>query len=444
MTIDTFPVRADDNPDSDERASAGSLRALDWLNVFLADVRDGVGPYLAIFLLASHNWNARDIGIAMSASTLAGVIAQTPAGYLVDRLRQKRLLVAIAAALIAVGCVAMVVKTTMTVIIIGQAAVGVAAAIIAPAVAGITLGLVGHKKLDRRIGRNESFNHAGNVAAAVLAGLLGHYVGREYIFYLVALMSAASIVSISFVKGNEIDHAVASGAANEKDDDRQDSQNEQSKASGLMSLVSDKRILFFALAIILFHFANAAMLPLVGQLLADGKDTGASLYMSACIIAAQLVMIPVAAWAGAATHTHGRKKIFLIAFLVLPVRGVLYTLTGNPYLLVAIQLLDGIAAGLFGVISILMIADLTRGTGRFNLAQGAIATATGIGASLSVIVTGFIVQRAGYNAGFLTLAAVAVVALVVFWFFVPETKNDRESDTKSPTKRSMTSQPATT
>ncbi len=398
-----------------------SLRALDFLNIFLADVRDGVGPYLAIYLQASHSWNPANIGLAMSAMGIATVVAQTPAGAIIDRLRHKRLAIMFAAVLVAVGCVAMVKSTTLSVVIAAQALIGVAAAIFPPAIAAITLGIVGHKRLDRRVGRNESFNHAGNVAAAALAGIIGHYIAREGIFYLVAVMAIASIIAVWQIRDRDIDPDLASGKIKQDIEDIDDiSANQSPQNSKINELFRDRRILYFVLSAVLFHFANAAMLPLVGQKLADGKATGASLYMSACIIVAQLVMIPVSIWAGRMAHS-GRKPIFLLAFAVLPIRGLLYTFSANPYFLVAVQLLDGIGAGIFGVVSVLIIADLTKGTGHFNLTLGAVATAVGIGASLSNLITGLIVQRAGYNAGFLTLAGIAVFACLIFWRFVPET-----------------------
>ena len=143
--------------------------------------------------------------------------------------------------------------------------------------------------------------------------------------------------------------------------------------------------------------------------------------MSACIIVAQFVMIPTATWAGRLANA-GRKPIFLLGFGVLPIRGVLYTLSNNPYFLVSVQILDGIGAGIFGVLSVLMVADLTKRTGRFNPTQGMLNTAIGIGAALSNLMAGFLGQKAGYNVGFLTLAAIAAVATMVFWLLVPETK----------------------
>ena len=272
-------------------ASAQSLRALDYLNVFLADVRDGVGPYLAIYLLATHHWDAASIGIAMSAMGVATVAAQTPCGALLDWFTHKRLLVVAAALLVGISCTAMTVFPSFGFILAAQALNGVAAAIFPPAIATITLGMVGPKRFARRMGRNEAFNHAGNVGAALLAGSAGYLLGRQWIFYLVAAIAVASIVSALLIKEEDIDHRLARAEATEAD-------RGGDAVSGIRAVFARRELVVFAVAVTLFHFANAAMLPLAGQLLSEGKATGASLYMSACIIAAQLVMIPVAALAG--------------------------------------------------------------------------------------------------------------------------------------------------
>ncbi|MBA2435628.1 MAG: MFS transporter [Chthoniobacterales bacterium] len=189
----------------------------------------------------------------------------------------------------------------------------------------------------------------------------------------------------------------------------------------LLGVLKNRALFIFAASVVLFHFANAAMLPLIGQKLARNDAARSSLYLAVCIIGAQVVMIPIAMAAGRFAPVWGRKAIFLVGFAALPIRGFLYTLSDNPYFLVGVQLMDGIGAAIFGVVSVLVIADLTRGTSRFNFTQGVVATATGLGASLSNGVTGFIVQRAGYNAAFLFLAGVAALALKIFWFFMPET-----------------------
>lgn len=396
--------------------SARTLRALDYLNIFLADVRDGVGPYLAIYLLGTQQWDPASIGIAMSAMGIATVVAQTPCGALIDALTQKRTLIAVAALLVGVSCVAVPLFPTFTFIMTAQALNGIAAAMFPPAVAAVTLGIVGPKHFAARMGRNEAFNHTGNVGAAALAGLAGYVIGREWIFYLVAAIAGASIVSAFFIEEKDIDHDQARAAGPRH-------ARQRNEGSGITALFACRELLIFALAVTLFHFANAAMLPLAGQLLSQDKADGASLYMSACIIAAQLVMIPVAAFAGTHADRWGRKPIFLIGFGILPIRGCLYTFSDDPLFIVAVQLLDGIGAGIFGVLWVTVVADLTKGTGRYNLTLGAIATAQSIGAALSNLAAGYVVNAWGYHAGFLMLAGIAACALSLFYWAMPETKD---------------------
>ncbi len=180
-------------------------------------------------------------------------------------------------------------------------------------------------------------------------------------------------------------------------------------------------MLIFAACAALFHFANAAMLPLVGQKLAlVNKELGTSL-MAICIVAAQGVMVPVAMIAGARADVWGRKPIFLAGFAVLALRGVLYPFSDNPYWLVGVQLLDGFGAGIFGALFPVIVSDLTRGTGRFNVSQGAIATAQGLGAALSTAVAGLVVVNAGYGAAFWMLGAISVTGFLLFLAAMPET-----------------------
>ncbi len=415
-------------------ASAASLRALDALNVFLADVRDGLGPYLAIYLTMRH-WDPGRIGIAMSAMGIATVAAQTPAGAFIDRTRHKRLAIAAAAAAVGVGAIAMVLRPTFPTILAAQVLMGASSAIFGPAIAAISLGLVGHACLSRRTGRNEAFNHAGNVVAAVLAMIIGDYIAYEGIFYLLAGMCLATIVATRFIRPGEIDHDLARGAAGAEEPgadavrvasatvpcrgDRRVGPGP--RVAGLGELCGDRRILVFSASVVLFHFANAAMLPLAGQKLSHGHDHGAAGYMSACIIAAQLVMVPVALLSSRLAVSWGRRPVFLSGSPSCRSAGFLYTMTTSPYALVGIQLLDGIGAGIFGVVGTLVIADLTRGTGRFNLMQGALATATGIGAAASNLMTGFVVEAGGYDAGFFVLAAIAAAALLFYGLAMPET-----------------------
>lgn len=407
--------------------SRRSLRALDLLAFFLADVRDGVGSFLAVYLQATHHWDPASIGMALSAAGFTSVFAHAPAGALVDRLRQKRELVALAALLMAVACLAILWFPSVTGVVAAQALVGIVGAVFLPALAGISLGLVGYRWLDRRIGRNQSFYHAGNVVSALLAGLFGYYLSQSWIFYVVAALSVASALTAFAIRGDEIDYELARGGAqvgngNEHDEAARSRPHAGPRFSSLSEALADRRLLIFAASAVLFQLANAAMWPLVGQRISVDKPQSSSLLMAGGIIVAQLVMVPVAALAGRLTEAHGRKLIFLIGFISLPIRGVLFTLSDQPAFVISVQILDGVGVGVFGVLSVLVVADLTRGTGRFNFTQGAILTATGVSWSLSMLLAGFIVKYAGYQAAFLSLAAVAAVALLIFWTLMPETK----------------------
>ncbi len=392
-------------------------RPLDAINFFLADVRDGLGPYLAIYLLSVQNWNAASIGIVMSVAAVAGIVAQTPAGLLIDKTTAKRALVIAAAVVVTIGSVVLPLNTNFTFVAITQALTGIAGAIFAPAIAAITLGVVGPKAFAKRVGRNEAFNHAGNATAATLAGVSAYFFGPIVVFWLMAAMALASIFATLALPEKSIDHKVARGLA----DDHDDGKDDPNRASGFQVLLTDRPMLVFAAATVLFHFANAAMLPLVGQKLAlVNADLGTTL-MSVCIVAAQLVMVPVAMLVGAKADIWGRKPIFAVALAVLALRGVLYPFSDNPYWLVGVQLLDGVGAGIFGALFPLVVADLTRGTGHFNVSQGAIATAAGLGGALSTSVAGLIVVGAGYSAAFLFLAAISAIGLVMFIVLMPET-----------------------
>ncbi len=234
--------------------------------------------------------------------------------------------------------------------------------------------------------------------------MLGQYIGHDWIFYLVCAFAVASALVVTLINPAEIDHERARGGEDKA---------ESGQPIAFRDLLRRRDLLTFLAAVVLFHFGYAAMLPMAGQVLAQTHPGSDTLALSACIIAAQLGMVGVAWVVGrASARGVGRKTIFLVALAVLPVRGVLFSFTAKPFGVVAIQLLDGVAAGIFGVVSVLIASDLIRGTGRFNLAQGLTALSVGVGAALSNLTAGYVVQGFGYPAGFLYLAGVAVIALV--------------------------------
>lgn len=411
--------------------SRRARHALDALNFTLADVRDGLGPYLAIYLIAvrgpGEGWNEATAGLIMTLAGIAGLIAQTPAGALIDRTRHKRLMVGIAALVVTVSSVMLPFVSNFYVVAATQSLAHAAAALFAPALAAITLGIVGPKAFTRHIGRNEGFNHAGNAVSAALAGGLAYFFGPTVVFWLMALLAAASIVAIVRVPQDEIDDDLAQGLSDAE------GARDAKPVSAWQALLANRKLQLLALLAAIFHLANAAMLTSVGQQLTHivGKDSATSL-VAVCIVAAQCVMVPVAILVGRKADAFGRKPIFLFAFAVLALRGVLYTFSDSPYYLVAVQLLDGVGAGIYGALMPVIVADLTRGSGRFNVSQGAIATAQGLGAAISATIAGIIIVRFGYAAAFTTLAAIAAVGFVLYLLLMPETRDHRgASDAQS-------------
>lgn len=358
----------------------------------------------------------------MSIAGIATVAARAPAGALVDEIIWKRALVVAAAGIVAAGAIVLSLFPLFWPAAAAQALIGAADAAFPPAVAAISLGLVGRHAFTGRVGRNEAFNHAGNVFTAIIAGLAGYLIAPVAVLWLVALLAALSAYAALSINANEIDYFLARGL-----DNNNGGHLHKKRPSGLRVIFECKPLLLFTMAITLFHFANAAMLPLVGERLSqDHKDSG-SLFIAACVIAAQIVMVPMAMLVGAKSDDWGRKPLFLVGFAALPIRGLLYTLWDNPYYLVSIQLLDGVGAGVFGALFFLVVADLTKGTGHYNLALGASGAAWGTGAALSNSVAGFIVDKAGFNAAFLFLSGVAALAFLLFWFAVPETVKQSDS-----------------
>ncbi|MGB8885947.1 MAG: MFS transporter [Candidatus Korobacteraceae bacterium] len=390
-----------------------SLGALGWLNFFLADVQTGLGPFLAAYL-ASSGWSPARVGYVLTFGGLVTVAMQTPAGAAVDAIRHKRLLLAISLGVLVSGAFLLMRHPNVVSVYLAQFLIGGSAPFLGPTVAAITLGIVGAGAFGRQFGKNQSFNAAGNVFTAVVIAFVSYKFGYRTIFVMAALMAIPALVSLLAIDGTQIDYARARGGGNESRKSRY----------GLVALLKDRVLVAFLCAAFLFHMANAAMLPELGEMLSREHLKAAGPFMAACIIVTQLVIAASAAWVGRQAGDKGRRPLLLIGFAVLPLRGVLYTLTHAAGILIAIQTLDGVANCIFGVVSMLVIADRARGTGHFNLAAGSLATMVGIGAALSNTIGGTLIQYFGYVLSFLTLAAIALIAFAVLWFAVPETGAD--------------------
>ncbi len=390
-------------------------RPLLGVNFFAGDVVGGIGPYLAIYLLTLQHWSPGAIGVALAAGSLATVAMQAPAGAIIDTVTWKRTLLIGCALAIAVSTLSILAFNDTAAVYVAQILIGSASAFLGPLMAALTLGIVGHAHFTRQMSSNQAWNHAGNMIAAALALILALTWSALGVFWLVAAMAFGMIICSLMIDRHSIDHDLARGGIDEE-------VSGDAKPESILSLFEDRRLVVFAACIFLFHFANAAMLPLVSQKLSAQSDAEHGIaFTAACVIAAQLVMIVMALFCGKKADVWGRKPLFLIAFLVLPIRGLLFSQFDSAYALVAVQALDGVANGIFAILFLLILADITNGSGRFNLAQGVLAMLVGIGASLSNIAAEYVVQFTSYSVAFGFLAGIAVIGLILFYFFMEET-----------------------
>jgi MFS family permease len=388
--------------------------ALDWLNFLLADVRGGLGPYVSVFLLTEAGWDQATIGLVLTISGLIGISMHAPIGALIDATRAKRGLIVVGVVALSACAIAIAWRPIVPIVFAADLTMAILGAVFAPVVAAITLGLVDRDKLAARLGRNAAFDRAGNLFIAAVAAAVGTAWGQHAVFYLVPFFGVWTMWIVLSIPRHAIDHQRARGWVPSMT-------VRQYQPSRWGTLLTDKSLLVLAGVAALFHLANAAMLPLVSQKLALGHPGQEAALTSGAIIVGQLVMVPVSLLVARADRT-GRKPLLLIAIAALVLRGILFTLSGNAVWLIAVQVLDGIGIGLFDALLPLILADIMRDTGRYNVARGLVGTVQGIGGSLSQAVGGLAVTWAGYEAAFLILAGVAFIPLVLVLVAMPETR----------------------
>lgn len=386
-----------------------SQRGLSGLNFFMADVRDGIGPFLGVFLM-SHGWQADDIGYLMAVSGFAGMLATTPMGAWVDASHRKRAMLAGAAVVVLASNLVLWVSPSPCIAAASQILSAVAGALFGPAIMGLTLGMVGSRGLAKQLGVNEAWNHTGNVAAAACAGLAGYRWGLPAVFVLMVLMAGGALLCLRRIRSQDIDHDVARGTEPSLPaiDGRQ---HPQPSIWQVLTRSRDLRLL--AATMMLFHLGNAAMLPLLGQAVVSRGQADPSAFTAMTIVVAQLVMIPVALLAGRFAARHGYWPLVTMALLALPLRGLTAGTWASPWALVPVQVLDGIGAGLLGVALPGLVASILRGSGHINAGLGAVMTVQGIGAALSPALAGWVAHRWGYGSAFVVLSVVAALAFVV-------------------------------
>ena len=399
---------------ADVPVSSPSLYGLDGVNFFLAAVLAGFGPYVAAYL-ADQKWTQADIGFVLTAGSVAGLLSQLPGGELLDKVRSKRAVIAIGACIVILSALILAFWPRLPSVFIGLVLQGATGGILGPAIVAISLGLVGHSALAEQLGRNQRFASAGALVGAALMGLVGYLLSYQGIFLIVALLGLPLFVALARIRAADI-HFGRSCRSTRSPWCRTTAQNQP------LDSLRNSRLVIFATGLFLFQLANASVLPLAGEALVRTSKTDSSLIISALIIVPQVLVALMAPWAGRQAQSWGRRPLLIIGFAALPVRALGFALISDPLFLLPVQALDGISATVLGVLTALVIADITGGTGRFNLAQGIVGTASGIGASISTALSGLVAERFGPSAGFLCIAATALLGTIVIVFLMPETR----------------------
>jgi len=399
--------------------SVASLRGLDGVNLFLAGALSGFGPYVAAFL-AEQNWTQQRIGFVLTAGGFAGLLSQLPGGALLDAIRSKRIAVALGAGMVAAGALIIEVWPSFPLVLAALVLQGITGGFLGLAITAISLGLVGNAALAERLGRNQRFASAGGVLASGFMGFIAYFLSYRAIFIVAAALVLPLLLALSRVQPSDIHFGRASCIPDHQGPG-------PPPRARLRSLWKIRGLLIFAGCVFLFQMANASMLPLAGEAFAYNEEALSSLIVTALIVVPQVIVAIMAPWAGRRANTWGRRPLLLVGFTALPIRALVFASTTNPMILIVAQVLDGVSGTTLGVLTALIVADLTAGTGRFNLAQGFVGTISGIGASLSTILSGLVAGNLGRAAGFLGIAAVALAALLLLWSLMPETHPSNRS-----------------
>jgi MFS family permease len=395
--------------------SAQSLRGLDWFIFFLADVQTGFGPFVAVYL-TTQKWTQVEIGFVLSIGGVVALLGQMPGGAIVDAARSERLVAGLAVAAIGVCALGYAAWPIFPVVVAAATLHAMASCVLGPAIAALSLGLVGPLAIGERLGRNARYASLGNGVAAAVMGTAGYLLSSRSVFLVTFILAIPTLLALKSIREREIDAAQAHGAVARAVPD--------ANATSVASLVRQRPLLIFAGCVLLLQLANAAMLPIMAGVVTTRSSQWAPALIAACIIVPQAIVALTSPSVGRKAQSWGRRPLLLLGFAALAIRGVLFATVDDPYLLVAVQVFDGVTAAVFSVMIPLVIADVAFGSGHFSLAQGIVGTATGIGASLSTVLAGYVTDRFGSSVAFLGLAAVAALGLVMIWLVMPETRRN--------------------
>ena len=374
------------------------------VNFFMADMQSGIGPFVGVFL-ARRGWDSGLIGTALTIGNIAGMLITTPIGGFIDTSNHKRAWVIIPGAAVVAGSSIILLWQNFWAVAASQVATAIAGAAIVPAVTGITLGIVGQKGFNRQNGRNQAFNHAGNMVGAAASGFLGWHFGYVSVFLLAATFGAITIACVLMIPPGSIDHRAARGSKEEDPD---------SQHSALAVLLKHKTLLVLGLALAVFHLGNAAIVPLYGISAVTDSQTNGPSFVATIVVIAQGTMVIASIVGMRVAEKRNYWLLILVSFLMLPLRGLFAFFLTGWWGVVPVEILDGIGIGLQSVAVPGMIARSLYSTGRVNLAQGAVITIQGAGAALSPALGGFIANYIGFSPTFLVLGGLGLAAAAIW------------------------------
>ena len=349
----------------------------------------------------------------LTVGTLSAMLLQIPVGALIDRVPNKRLLAAIATIAISVSALLLAWWPIFSVVLVAKLLHAIASCLAGPVLSALSLGLVGYDLLSTRLGRNARFLSLGNAVAAGLLGIVGYHYSNQAIFLLTAALAFPTLIALGQIRSTDINPDLARGGR---------TQEKGALSDAVLRIARNKPLLIFASIVVLFQLANAAMLPIMAGALTKRLPELATAVIAICILAPQFVVAVIAPAIGSMAQRWGRRHLLMICFVPLCVRSTVFAMSNEPAAIVAVQLLDGVSAAALGVLVPLVIADTTRGSGHFNLAQGVIGVAVGIGASLGTTMAGYVADRYGDLVVFLFLGSVGAIGLLVVTSFMPETR----------------------
>ncbi|KMY85427.1 Permease of the major facilitator superfamily [Candidatus Paraburkholderia calva] len=386
---------------------ARSLRAFDWLNFFVANVQTGFGPFIASYL-AANKWTQGEIGLMLSVGTISAMASQLPAGAVVDAMRNKKFAAFSAIVAIIVSALLLAASPTFIPVFAAEMLHGFASCMLVPAMAAISLALVSRADLGDRLGRNARWASIGSALTAALMGAFGEYLSLRSVFFLTAVLALPAIGALRMIH-----YDAPPGKPKLKPDGEE--------RESLRELLKDRRLLIFAACVVLFHLSNAAMLNLAAGEVTAHMGDNVQLVIAACIIVPQFIVAALSPWVGRQAQNWGRRPVLILGFCALPIRAILFAGVSTPYLLVPVQMLDGISAAVFGVMLPLIAADVAGGRGRYNLTIGFFGLAAGVGATLSTAAAGFTADKFGTTMSFFGLAAAGLMAALIVRLAMPET-----------------------